>query len=130
MQVPVECPQAIADLIEHCLSMEPQLRPSARDVFDVITKVQLDQEQQAAQDSWDASEGPPRVASQSPQTPASVSQASSLQQFDHSIGQTASRLQLQSSAPVQQAAAEDMATFGWVQTGATSSVGTQHGLSS
>ena len=71
MQVPVECPQAIADLIEHCLSMEPQLRPSARDVFDVITKVQLDQEQQDAQDPWDASEGPPHIASQNPQ-PASV----------------------------------------------------------
>ena len=44
--------------------MEPQSRPSARDIFDVISKVQIDLDKQAAQDPWDSNEGPPRVASQ------------------------------------------------------------------
>ena len=52
MQVPLECPQEIADLVEGCLSMEPQLRPSARDVFDVISKVKTAQDHLAAQDPW------------------------------------------------------------------------------
>jgi serine/threonine protein kinase len=79
MQVPAECPQDIADLVEHCLSMEPQSRPSARDVFNVITTVQLAQEQQAAQDPWDANEGPPHLAAGNSQ-PSAVSHANSLQQ--------------------------------------------------
>ena len=59
VQAPAECPQAIGDLIELCLSMDPQSRPSARDVFDVISKSQAAQEEQATQDPWDAEGGPP-----------------------------------------------------------------------
>ena len=44
--------------------MEPHLRPSARDVFDVISKVQAAQEQLAAGNPWDAKEGPPLIAHQ------------------------------------------------------------------
>lgn len=62
VQAPVECPQEIGDLIDRCLSMEPHLRPSARDVFDVISKVQAAQEQLAAGNPWDAKEGPPLIA--------------------------------------------------------------------
>ena len=39
--------------------MDPQSRPSARDVFDVISKSQAAQEEQATQDPWDAEGGPP-----------------------------------------------------------------------
>lgn len=56
MQVPLECPQEIADLVEGCLSMEPHVRPSARDVFDVISKVKTAQDQLAAQDPWQVEE--------------------------------------------------------------------------
>ena len=52
MQVPLECPQEIADLVEGCLSMDPHERPSARDVFDVISKVKTAQDQLTAQDPW------------------------------------------------------------------------------
>ncbi|KAL3136950.1 hypothetical protein ABBQ32_006555 [Trebouxia sp. C0010 RCD-2024] len=52
IKAPVECPQAIGDLIELCLSMDPQTRPSARDVFDVISRTQAAQDEQAAQDPW------------------------------------------------------------------------------
>lgn len=64
MQAPAECPQEIGDLIERCLSMEPHLRPSARDVFDVLSKVQAAQDEQTTQDPWDAKEGPPPFAHQ------------------------------------------------------------------
>ncbi len=90
MQVPAECPQDIADLVEHCLSMEPQSRPSARDVFNVITTVQLAQEQQAAQDPWDANEGPHHLAAGDSQ-PSAVSHAKRLQQPGHSRHQAAAR---------------------------------------
>ena len=43
--------------------MEPHLRPSARDMFDVISKVRAAQEQLAT-DPWDATEGPPLFARQ------------------------------------------------------------------
>ena len=91
MQVPAECPQEIADLIEHCLSMEPKSRPSARAVFDVISKVQLAQEQQAAQDPWDANEGPPHLPFQEPQLSARPSIAS-LRQSDQHTGQGVAEL--------------------------------------
>ena len=64
MQAPAECPQGIADLVECCLSMDPHSRPSARDVFDVISKVQGALDKQAAQDPWDANEGPPPFVQQ------------------------------------------------------------------
>lgn len=64
VQAPAECPQEIGDLIECCLSMEPHLRPSARDVFDVISRVQTAQDQQATGDPWSAKEGPPLFAHQ------------------------------------------------------------------
>ena len=64
VQVPAECPQEIGDLVDRCLSMEPHLRPSARDVFDVISKVQAAQDQLATGDPWDAKEGPPLFAHQ------------------------------------------------------------------
>lgn len=57
MQVPVECPQEIADLVEACLGMEPQTRPSARDAFDVISKAKTAQDQQSAQDPWQLDDG-------------------------------------------------------------------------
>ena len=44
--------------------MDPQARPSARDVFDVISEVQVALDKQAAQDPWDANEGPPPFAKQ------------------------------------------------------------------
>lgn len=64
VQAPAECPQEIGDLIERCLSMEPHLRPSARDVFDVISRVQTAQDQLATDNPWDAKEGPPLSADQ------------------------------------------------------------------
>ena len=109
MQVPAECPQEIAELIDHCLSMEPQSRPSARDVFDVISKVQLAQDQQVAQDPWDANEGPPQFALQEPQ-PAPVLHAPSLQQPDQHSGQPASSSQRRDQILVQQASS-NLATF-------------------
>lgn len=102
VKVPAECPQEIAELIDHCLSMEPQSRPSARDVFDVISKVQLAQDQQVAQDPWDANEGPPQFALQEPQ-PAPVLHAPSLQQPDQHSGQPASSSQRHDQILVQQA---------------------------
>lgn len=63
VQAPVECPQVIGDLIEDCLSMDPCSRPSARDVFDIISKAQAAQDEQATQDPWDSEEGPPLQAS-------------------------------------------------------------------
>ena len=44
--------------------MDPHSRPSARDVFDVISKVQGALDKQAAQDPWDADEGPPPFVQQ------------------------------------------------------------------
>ena len=72
LQVPAECPQEIADLVEACLSMEPQVRPSARDVFDVISKVKAVQDQQATQDPWHVDDGPktPLCSLHSQQQPA------------------------------------------------------------
>ncbi len=102
MQVPAECPQDIADLVEHCLSMEPQSRPSARDVFNVITTVQLAQEQQAAQDPWDANEGPPHLATGKSQ-PSLVPRVDSLQQPGHSRHQAAARPHERNHDSVQQA---------------------------
>jgi len=75
--------------------MEPQRRPSARDVFDVISRVQLAQEQ-AAQDPWDANEGPPHVPSQPFQpVPATIPHAPSLRQADQHTDQLASSSQQQ-----------------------------------
>ena len=70
--------------------MEPKSRPSARAVFDVISKVQLAQEQRTAQDPWDTQEGPPLVSSQEPQL---APKASSLHQSDQLTGQSASSSQ-------------------------------------
>ena len=72
LQVPAECPQEIADLVEACLSMEPQVRPSARDVFDVISKVKAVQDQQATQDPWQVDDVPnnPLCSLHSQQQPA------------------------------------------------------------
>ena len=58
LQVPAECPQEIADLVDACLSMDPQLRPSARDVFDVISRVKNVQDEQATQDPWQFDHAP------------------------------------------------------------------------
>lgn len=129
MQVPAECPQDIADLVEHCLSMEPQSRPSARDVFNVITTVQLAQEQQAAQDPWDANEGPPHLAAGDSQFSA-VSHANSLQQPGHSRHQVAARPHERNHASVQPVVTDGSALYDGLPTAAASPVGVAHDHSS
>ena len=129
LQVPAECPQDIADLVEHCLSMEPQSRPSARDVFNVITTVQLAQEQQAAQDPWDANEGPPHLAAGNSQ-PSAVSHANSLQQPGHSRHQAAARSHERNDDSVQQAVTDGSASYDGLPTAAASPVGVAHDHSS
>ncbi|DBA72728.1 TPA: hypothetical protein ACH3X2_010124 [Trebouxia sp. C0005] len=122
IKVPAECPQDIADLVEHCLSMEPQSRPSARDVFNVITTVQLAQEQQAAQDPWDAREGPPHVASGNSHPPP-VPRVDSLQQPGHSRHQAAARRHERNHDSVQQAVTDGSASYDGFPTAAASPVG-------
>ena len=129
MQVPAECPQDIADLVEHCLSMEPQSRPSARDVFNVITTVQLAQEQQAAQDPWDANEGPPHLAAGNSQ-PSAFSHANSLQHPGHSRHQAAARQHERNHDSVQQAVTDGSASYDGLPTGAASPVGVAYDHSS
>lgn len=128
MQVPAECPQDIADLVEHCLSMEPQSRPSARDVFNVITTVQL-AGQQAAQDPWDANEGPPHLAAGDSQ-PSAVSHANSLQQPGHSRHQAAARSHERNHDSVQPVVTDGSAHYDGLPTAAAGPVGVAHDHSS
>ncbi|DBA88396.1 TPA: hypothetical protein ACH3X2_004890 [Trebouxia sp. C0005] len=37
IQVPEECPQAIADLVDRCLNESPAARPTAQQIFDIIS---------------------------------------------------------------------------------------------
>ncbi len=37
VQVPEECPQAIADLVDTCLNESPAARPTAQQIFDIIS---------------------------------------------------------------------------------------------
>lgn len=38
VQVPDECPQEIADLVDRCLDEVPEGRPSALEIYDIITQ--------------------------------------------------------------------------------------------
>ena len=40
VRVPEECPQAISDLIDRCLEAEPDARPTAKEVFEVVKAAQ------------------------------------------------------------------------------------------
>ncbi len=37
VQVPEECPQAIAHLVDTCLNESPAARPTAQQIFDIIS---------------------------------------------------------------------------------------------
>ena len=38
MQVPQECPEGVADLIARCIAKDPDTRPTAKEVVDVLMR--------------------------------------------------------------------------------------------